>query len=159
MKVRVLHWWTTKLWLLNHWYKGRPQLEIVDLHSWSSDAWRYSLNSWGYEIPECPSLTFASSIFTDSSLVLRLLSSLCFFLLRWKVRSISRSGSYANGLRTKGKIALQTHSRHYQSNKNWKGIKRKQKHLVTFTRITRYLEKLIPGNGTKTWSPARLRVL
>jgi len=89
------------------------------------------------------------AIFTDSSLVLRLLWSLCFFLLRWKVRSISGSGSYANGLRIKGKIALQTHSQHYQSNKKWKRIKSRQKHLVTFTRITQYLEKLIPGNGAK----------
>jgi len=62
MKVRVLHWWTNKLWLLNHGYKGRPQLEIVDLNSRSSDAWRYSLNSRSNEISERPSLAFSSCV-------------------------------------------------------------------------------------------------
>ena len=96
-----------------------------------------------------------ASILGDVSRSLRLFSSLCFFLLLWKVRSISGLGSYANGLRMKGRIFLQAQHQHYQNNQKWN--KNKKRHLVTFTRLTRYLENLVPDNGTKNLTTARKR--
>jgi len=81
-----------------------------------------------------------TSIFGDSSWALRLFSSLCFFLLIRKALLIFRSRSYAKwtshkstSLHISKKSTLPR-----QSKVKWK-INNKQKHLVTFIRLTWYL--------------------
>jgi len=57
-------------------------------------------------------------------------SSLCFFLIKCKVLSISGSSSYRNGLRIKGESSYEHNHQHYQCNQKEKEIK--VKHLVNF---------------------------
>ena len=61
-------------------------------------------------------------------------SSLCFFLLKQKVLSISRLGLYRKGLRIKEENSYKHKHQHYQCNQNEK--KNKVKHLVNFIRLT-----------------------
>jgi len=62
--------------------------------------------------------------------------SVCFFLLKWKILSISGLGPYRNGLRVNGKDSCMHSHQHYQRNQTRNRKKNKIKHLPNFVRLT-----------------------